>query len=46
MNRVIGKKYIPLHNYLKKSALEHIVLPFSEIEHIINAPLPQSAYNY
>ncbi|MEK5233848.1 hypothetical protein MHB42_19320 [Lysinibacillus sp. FSL K6-0232] len=43
---VIGKKYIPLHNYLKKSALEHLVLPFSEIECILNAPLPQSAYNY
>lgn len=46
MNRAIGKKYIPLHNYLRMSALERVVLPFSEIEQIIIAPLPQSAYNY
>ncbi|MCM3390240.1 hypothetical protein M3649_19260 [Ureibacillus chungkukjangi] len=46
MNRALEGKYNPLHNYLKKSALESVTLTFNEIEDILNISLPQSAYNY
>ncbi|WP_430789130.1 DUF7662 domain-containing protein [Virgibacillus flavescens] len=46
MDRVIEGKYIPLQNYLKKLTSSHVTLSFSEIEGILNTPLPKSAYKY
>ena len=46
MNRIVEGKYIPLQNYLKKLASSQVILSFSEIEGILNAPLPKSAYKY
>ncbi|KIL53443.1 hypothetical protein KP77_04190 [Jeotgalibacillus alimentarius] len=37
---------MPLQNYLKKSTSSHVALTFNEIEIILNAPLPKSAYKY
>jgi hypothetical protein len=46
MNRMVEGKYFPLQNYLKNKSDTHIILSFDEIEAILNAPLPSSAYNY
>ena len=37
-------KYGPLRNYLAARAEDRITLTFAQIEHIIDAPLPPSAY--
>jgi hypothetical protein len=39
-------KYFPLQNYLKNVQGNHIILTYKEMESILNAPLPKSAYNY
>ncbi|EMB19964.1 DUF7662 domain-containing protein [Treponema denticola] len=39
-------KYLPLFNYLKSIKNNNISLFFTEIEEIINAELPISAYKY
>lgn len=41
-----GDKYIKLKEYLKKSNLPMITLTFADIEKIIYAKLPKSAYDY
>lgn len=46
MNRVIDGKYVPLQNHLKKLTSSHVTLSFNEMEKILNAPLPKSAYKY
>ncbi|WP_397536461.1 hypothetical protein [Rummeliibacillus pycnus] len=39
-------KYLPLYEYLSKQQERHIVLTFEEIEEILQAKLPKSAYKY
>lgn len=39
-------KYFPLYEYLSKQHERHIVLTFEEIEEILHANLPKSAYKY
>ncbi|MGG0655253.1 DUF7662 domain-containing protein [Rummeliibacillus pycnus] len=39
-------KYLPLYEYLSKQQDKHIVLTFEEIEEILQAKLPKSAYKY
>lgn len=39
-------KYFPLYEYLLKQKERHIVLTFEEIEEILHAKLPKSAYKY
>lgn len=46
MNRIVDGKYLPLQNYLRKTVSSHVILAFTEIEGILNAPLPKSAYKY
>jgi hypothetical protein len=40
------KKYLPLHQYLKKNNETHINLQFEHIEKILNDKLPASASTY
>lgn len=40
------KKYRPLENYLRTVSGDSITLLFSDIERIIDAKLPRSAYTY
>jgi len=46
MDKTVKGKYIPLQNYLKRLTSSHVTLSFSELEAILNVPLPQSAYKY
>lgn len=39
-------KYFPLYEYLLQQQEKHIVLTFEEIEEILHAKLPRSAYKY
>lgn len=39
-------KYLPLYEYLSKQQERHIVLTFDDIEEILQAKLPKSAYKY
>lgn len=39
-------KYDPLYNYLTQRKGQKVTLGFEEIESIINAKLPKSAYTY
>lgn len=39
-------KYFPLYEYLSKQQERHVVLTFEEIEGILQAKLPKSAYKY
>lgn len=39
-------KYFPLYEYLLQQEEKHVVLTFEEIEEIIHAKLPKSAYKY
>ncbi len=39
-------KYYPLYEYLKRHSNDIIVLNYEEIEQIISAKLPASAYKY
>jgi hypothetical protein len=45
---IMSGKYTPLENYLRGLPLNQreLVLSFEEIERIINAKLPSSAYGY
>lgn len=44
MCEVLMKKYDPLYNYLLHRKEQNVTLEFAEIENIINAKLPKSAY--
>lgn len=46
MDRIVDGKYIPLQNYLKKLESPNVMLSFIDIESILKAPLPKSAYKY
>lgn len=39
-------KYLPLRNYLRRQEEKAVNLSFSEIQKVIGAPLPASAYRY
>ncbi|WP_442598140.1 DUF7662 domain-containing protein [Neobacillus sp. D3-1R] len=45
MSSVAGK-YLPLQNYLKSLTDTNVILSFHEMEEILKAPLPNSAYSY
>ena len=46
LNKGIEGKYFPLQKYLMNLSVDHVILTYSEIESILNTPLPKSAYNY
>lgn len=43
---ILKGKYFPLYEYLSKQQERHVVLTFKEIEEILQAKLPKSAYKY
>jgi hypothetical protein len=42
----VGGRYAPLYDYLRAQQNDTVVLSFPEIERILNAQLPPSAYNH
>jgi hypothetical protein len=44
--RCVMSKYTPLKSFLARQMGQRVVLHFSEIERIIGAPLPRSAFIY
>lgn len=43
---MIGDKYRALANFLRRQTASEVIFTFSEIEALIGAPLPPSAYKY
>ena len=42
----MNSKYAPLESHLRDSGHAHLPMTFSEIEHIIGAPLPPAAFKH
>ena len=45
-NALVYKKYKPLNTYLMQQTADQITLQFSQIEEILNFPLPPNAYKF
>ena len=42
----MNSKYAPLESHLRDSGHAHVPMTFSEIEHVIGAPLPPAAFKH